>query len=258
MESKLRIIIASFIFLALLSMPLMVFAAEETNGGSDYDIDLGCPGTIEVDVDAALDWVTWNFDFPSDWRSDTQIGLALIIAVDGEGEGPAFQIHNNDGTDANFDWGTWLYSPWGPEITDGWNGWHSGTNNTPVADLPWVEATGERAVGDNLAGGFTISILNSYLPSDIHWAAHSKVTIPGSGNFQAFTPDDFGWRNAIVGATNYHSLNIPQPSLPPNLFGDGNFGISVNLEDYGLFQQWHEDFLRRKQQGNTAYSGQGN
>ena len=60
---------------------------------------------------------------------------------------------------------------------------------------------------------------------------------------------DFGW-------TAFYAL---QPT-PPSFYSDFNFGgsFNVNLDDMGLFQQWHEDFLRRKQQGNTAYSGQGN
>ena len=84
--------------------------------GSESDLIL----TVE-DGDC---WLTWTFDFPiEEWTGNGNLNVGLIIALDGDGNGPAYQIHNNDGTDSNYPWGTWLLSPWGPTINDGWNGW---------------------------------------------------------------------------------------------------------------------------------------
>ena len=138
--------------------------------GSDYDLLL----TVE-DGDG---WMTWTFDFPVEhFTGDGNLNVGLIIALDGEGNGPAYQIHNNDGTDAAYPWGTWLMSPWGPTIGDGWNGWHSGSVNTPVTALDWVEASGNRNV-PHTDGILQVKIKKSELVGTIHWAASPTV---GSG-----------------------------------------------------------------------------
>ena len=110
--------------------------------------------------------ITWTFDF--DWEEyigDGHGGYGLVISLDGIH--PAFQIHNNDGTDANYPWGTHLYSPYN-------NGWHSGDTNTPVSSLDWVECTGTRYKngGDDRTGNdptpnpdgtFTVTIAKCHL-----------------------------------------------------------------------------------------------
>jgi len=128
-----------------------------------------------------------------------------VIATKGEGEGPDFQIHNNDGTDPNYEWGTWLYSPWGPTIDDGWCGWHSSDDNTLVADLDWVTCTGDRYAANNPEGVFTITIAKDVLDEEFHWALYLAI---GSGFSdltyeQMYVPGTFAWDNPIVGADNY-------------------------------------------------------
>ena len=181
---------------------------------------------LELTVTDDGDWVTWTFDFPvEEFTGDGNLNVGLIIAIDGEGEGPAFQIHNNDGTDSSFEWGTWLVSPWGPTISDGWFGWHSGSVNTEVSTLSWVEASGNRSVphGD---GKLTISINRAELGGEFHWAASPTV---GSGFFAPAydvamqVPTAFNWGTPLV------TMSIPNYifAVPPELTLTPDEGISV-------------------------------
>ena len=164
--------------------------------------------------------VTWTIDFPMEAPYDPQtecngnLAVGLVIAQDGDGNGPSFQIHNNDGTDANYPWGTWLYSPWGPTINDGWFGWHSGSINIPLEDLScqWAEATGDRYHEDNPDGIFTITIAKCVLGEEFHWALYTAI---GSGfcnyNYQqAYYPTGFSWGSPIVDMSipNYEPATI--------------------------------------------------
>jgi len=168
--------------------------------GSNYD--------LEVTVAEDGDWMVWTFDFPvEEWpEQNGNLNVGLVIATDGESEGPAFQIHNNDGTDDTYDWGTWLMSPWGPTISDGWFGWHSGDTNTLVTDLDWVEATGNRNTphGD---GVMEIKIKKSKLAGSFHWAASPTVGSGFSGisDVTMQIPPAFNWVTPIVdmGVPNY-------------------------------------------------------
>jgi len=144
--------------------------------GIDVDItveDLGC-------------YLKWTFDFPIDNDpSNGNMGYGLVLSLDGVH--PEFQIHNNDGTDSSYAWGTHLYSEWGTEGT-GYNGWHTSNRNTPVSDIGWIEATGHRyRVGKpddlepNGQGIFTVMIDKNYLEEGIYWAAHF-----GAGGFSNY------------------------------------------------------------------------
>ena len=171
----------------------------------DIETKGGYPGpyTLNVNVEDGDGWVTWTFDFPVEgWTGDGNLNVGLIIALNGDGNGPAYQIHNNDGTDDSYPWGTWLWSPWGPTINDGWYGWHSGDTNTPVTDLDWVEATGNRNAphGTNGDGILQIRIEKCKLGETFHWAASPTV---GSGFWEVYDvtmeiPTDFGWSTPIV------------------------------------------------------------
>lgn len=157
--------------------------------------------------------VTWTFDFPVEgWTGNGNLNVGLIIALDGDGKGPAFQIHNNDGTTKDYPDGTWLYSPWGPTITDGWFGWHSGDTNTPVTALDWVEASGVRK-GQGTDGILTITINKDKLCEDFHWAASPTV---GSGFYTPVydvtmqIPSAFVWNTPIVNMSipNYEDASL--------------------------------------------------
>jgi hypothetical protein len=183
-----------------------------TGGAKPYEVDIKV-----VDGDCK---VTWTFVFPIEGDlGNGNMGVALIIATDGTGKGPAFQIHNNDGTDSKYAWGTWLFSPWGPTIGDGWYGWHSGTLNKPVADLNWVNATGDRYKDGkpddptpNPTGEFTVTIAKCMLGDEFHWAVWTGVggffDIAG---YSAY-PVGFNWADPIVNdETNYAKATIMEP-----------------------------------------------
>ena len=165
-------------------------------------------------------WQTWTFDFPvEEFTGDGNLNVGLIIALDGEGNGPAYQIHNNDGADATYAWGTWLMSPWGPI------GWHSSDTNTPVTELDWVEASGNR--NGHTDGILQIRIKKSELVGTIHWAASPTV---GSGFFAPVydvtmqIPTGFDWSTPLV-----------TMSIPNYIEADISESTTVILESEGFF-----------------------
>jgi len=189
----------------------------EYSYSTNIDIE-GSDSDLVLTVTDEPDWVTWTFDFPvEEFIGDGNLNVGLIIALDGEGEGPAFQIHNNDGCDDSFADGTWLYSPWGPAITDGWFGWHSGDTNTEVSTLSWVEATGDRK-GQGTDGILQIKIERAILGDEFHWAASPTV---GSGFYAPVydvtmqLPTAFDWGTPIV------TMYIPNymQGLPVTIWG---------------------------------------
>ena len=173
------------------------------SGTSEECIGNYYPVDITVEVDGC--WVTWTFDFKGDKDlvGDGHFGYGLIVAC---GDQPMFQIHNNDGTDDTYEWGEHLYSPWGPTIEDGWNGWHSIDMNTPTSELHWVDCTGDRYIAENPDGTFTIAIQQCALCPEIYWAAWFGVGgfyNPNNG-YSAY-PGGFDWSIPIVdmGIPNY-------------------------------------------------------
>jgi len=130
----------------------------------------------------------------------------LVIALDGVGEGPAFQIHNNDGSTLVEPHGTWMYGYWGPAIDDGWFGWPSHDLDVFVTGLDWVSCTGLRYNEVNPDGIFTISIDKSELGASFHWALNLAI---GTGFWSTYMhyeqtscpvgeTDWFDWTNPIV------------------------------------------------------------
>jgi predicted ribosomally synthesized peptide with SipW-like signal peptide len=186
---------------------------------------------LEVTVEDGDGWQTWTFDFPVElWTGDGQINAALIIATDGDGNGPAYQIHNNDGATTDYPAGTWLMSPWGPTIGDGWFGWHSGTDNTPVSELDWVQASGQRKA-QGTDGILEIKIKKCSLSATTHWAAWPTV---GSGWWEIAAtympipdadtvmgePEDFDWGSPIV-----------DMSIPNYIEADIHSGVSIEIAE---------------------------
>jgi len=185
---------------------IVVEAVERYSFTDSQDVNDGTVGQLVTTVTEDGDWMVWTFDFPvEEFTGDGNLSVGLIIALDGEGEGPAFQIHNNDGPDSSYPWGTWLMSPWGPTISNGWYGWHSSDTNIPVTDLDWVEAIGQRNTpwegivsGD---GVMEIRIKKSELGNAFHWAANPTV---GTGFYAPASdvtmqiPAAFDWTTPLV------------------------------------------------------------
>jgi len=185
---------------------IVVEAVERYSFTYTQDVNDGTVGQLVTTVTEDGDWMVWTFDFPvEEFTGDGNLNVGLIIALDGEGEGPAFQIHNNDGADSSYPWGTWLMSPWGPTINNGWFGWHSNDTNIPVTDLDWVEAIGQRNTpwkgivsGD---GVMEIRIKKSELGNAFHWAANPTVGTGFYGPASDVTmqiPAAFDWTTPLV------------------------------------------------------------
>lgn len=210
---------------------------------------------VNIDVTDDGTHITWTIDYPlvTPYDEPTQgtgsMVVGLVIALDGDGEGPAFQIHNNDGCvqpPETYPWGTWLMSPWG-SIDDGsFFGWHSSDPewNTLVSELDWVSCTGERYNDVNPDGVFTISIDKSVLGNDFHWALNLAI---GSGFYstyltyeqmacpQANPGPSFNWATPLVDdvAKNYEyaELAIPDPDATVTLSAtvEAQF-VSINVD----------------------------
>jgi len=154
---------------------------------------MSIPATITVeDIGDSMEW-TIDIDMDNAPISNGHIAYALVISRDNVH--PAFQVHSNDGTDALYDWGTHLYSEWGPEGT-GYHGWHTGwdgtgdrtANNVPVDDIEGVTATGERDVSVNTEGVFTVTISKDMLGPEFSWAVQIMADTSDTHYPEAWTP----------------------------------------------------------------------
>lgn len=216
---KLIIGLLSLVF--MLGMTGTVLAYSFTHA---QDVNDGTVGELVVNVAEDGDWMVWTFDFPVElFTGDGNLSVGLIIATDGEGNGPAFQIHNNDGSDASHPWGTWLMSPFDTGLVSGcnWLGWHSSCVNTLVTSLDWVEAIGQRNTpwqghvsGD---GVMEIRIKKSELGASFHWVAYPTV---GSGFYAPAydvtmqIPAGFGWATPLVDMNVPNYVYVPAPPAP--------------------------------------------
>jgi hypothetical protein len=116
----------------------------------------------EITVENGDCWVTWTIDMDETAEGFYGGHAAVGLVISYDHTDPAFQIHSNDGTDSNFPWGTWLYSPWG-------DGWHSGDTNKRVSELDWVQASGKRDLVDNPNLIYTIKISKCKLGETFYW-----------------------------------------------------------------------------------------
>ena len=203
---------------------------------------------ITVEVEDGGSTVTWTIDYPIDADpGNGKMAPALVIALDGDGQGPAYQIHNNDGACSAYDWGTWLYSPWDTTM-GGYHGWHSGDPdwNTPVADLDWVSCTGDRDHDDNPTGEFTISIDKCKLVPDFHWAL---FTVIGTGFWDFDTQylttppgHNWMWDEPIVNMSepNYEYANLAEQTQEilesAGFFLTGNDGVESHYVYLGVLE----------------------
>ena len=213
--------------------------------------------SVSIDVQDGGGQVTWTIDYPGEapYDAPTTEGnghwtVGLIIALDGDGNDPAYQVHNNDGTDPNYPWGTWLVSPY----YDG--SWHSGSpdyENTPVSDLDWISCTGDRYNENNPNGLFTITIDKSELVGDIHWALNLAI---GSGFYSTYMTyeqmsypngeyDWFDWGNPVVdmNISNYEAASISElikeiPESAGWFFTYKGPNVHPNNNNYGVECKW--------------------
>jgi len=157
--------------------------------------------------------IKWTFDMigsndPANYIGGGHWVYSLSISFDGSE--PAFQIHNNDGVDHGYPFGTHVYSAWGPTVDDGWNGWHTGwqtkdglprtANNIPVDDfedlegLGWVTCTGEYLSADNPTGIYTVTIDKGMLAENFKWAVTTYTAhFANAPNGGSQYPDTFSW-----------------------------------------------------------------
>lgn len=208
--------------------------------------------TVNIDVEDGDGQVTWTIDFPGEAPYDEptegngQWAVGLIIAMNGDGNGPAYQIHNNDGTDPNYDWGTWLLSPWDTTIPGNWNGWVSSFINTPVSDLDWVSCTGDRYNENNPDGLFTITIDKCTLPENIHWALNLAIGSGFMGGYMTYEQmsypdgniDPFDWGNPIVDESipNYEAAQIYMGMM--GISEEEGFYLTGTQENGGVESFW--------------------
>jgi len=200
---------------------------------------------VSIDVEDGEGQVTWTIDFPMTAPYDPlegngKLAVGLVIALDGEGNGPAFQIHNNDGTDPSYDWGTWLWSPYYD------NSWHSGDENTLISELDWVECTGDRDHANNPDGVFTITINKGKLVGDIHWALNLAIGTGFSGQYYTYEQMScpvgnfayFDWANPIVTMSipNYEAASIS--TLIKEIPEAAGFYLTGNRGQGGVESKW--------------------
>jgi len=191
--------------------------------GIDVDItveDLGC-------------YLKWTFDFPIDNDpSNGNMGYGLVLSLDGVH--PEFQIHNNDGTCPDWNWGTHLYSEY-----DG--GWHTGgagcaDTNKPVSELGWIEATGHRyKVGkpddpeSNSEGVFTVIIDKNYLEPEVYWAVHFGAG--GFYNYGGLSKYPEAWTPWSGDASTFESAGVYE--LLKQIVEEEGFYLTPNPQEGG-------------------------
>ena len=212
MKKKFGILIALVMALSLCLVPAApAMVAETLAEGTTYEI-VGNYYPVDFTVTDDGPTVTWTFDMIGGKAlvGDGHWGYGLAISLDGLE--PAFQIHNNDGSDSTYAWGTHLYSPYD-------DGWVSGTTNTLVSELSWVTCTGKRDITDNPSGVFTVTIDKAELGPEFYWAIWFGVGgfwSPNTG-YSSY-PEDFIWGENV--ATDHYepcsvSVNNP-PVADPN------------------------------------------
>lgn len=172
--------------------------------------------TVE-DVGCAIRW-TFDMKGTRELQGNGHWGYGVVIATNGTGNAPAFQVHNNDGTDSSYPWGTHLLSFWGPEGT-GFYGWHTSNRNTPVSEVNWVDATGDRYFTDNPEGLFTVTISKCMLGATFHWAVWIGVGgFYNPNNGYSRYPSGFTWANSACVDSNYAEATVAEEILQTTPF----------------------------------------
>lgn len=228
--------LVSILLTLALAVSLLVVPAAVSAADPPYEAVGTCP--TEITIDLVDDSVVWTIDIDMEAASASladHIGYALVISLDHIES--AFQIHSNDGVDDTYAWGTHLYS----EYVDGW---HTGTTNTLVSNLDWVEATGDYLIVDNPDGIFTVTIDKAKLAPEFYWG----VAIFARTCDTRYPAEWVGWSGdastyatytipggAVDMATNVLGDSICISVDPPSVnFGDVYPGHCSDLEDLGV------------------------
>ena len=177
--------------------------------------DLGCKVRWTMTVD-------WNHD-------DYKNGQAAWSVSIGVGDTILYQVHNNDGTDPKYPWGTYLYS----EYVEGW---HTATTNTPVTEIDGITGTGERYKTGNPDGVYTIEIDKTLLDCEefkwVVWINYKNTSTTGT----------FSWSDTST--TNFHTAKVGteiidsfvlQPKETLNFLICYSFDVLIAPGDYTIY-----------------------
>jgi hypothetical protein len=188
-----------------------------------------------ITVEDLGDSILWTLEVPQNavYGTGRGSGGQVVWSVSiGVGNEILYQVHNNDGTDHSFDFGTYLYSEYD-------NGWHTGSDNTLVSEMEGIEATGEYIDGEI----FTIEIDKSRLDTEeFKWVVYANYETDA-------LPEDFSWsdtnttnfKTAEVGTELTNPITVPTgetidfaivTEFPQMTYpGDYNITTKVNLAE---------------------------
>jgi hypothetical protein len=181
MKNKLALAMLLMLFISTVAIVLPVVPVNATDVVLNvlFDQDVAW---AHVKVEEFADSFKWTIDLDekSAYLNNPVAGIVVIIGIGNEIK---FQVHNNDGVDPHYPYGTWLISYYE-------SGWHTGSpdyRNYPLPD--GITASGGRSKSENPQMIFTVTIGKSYLANEFKWAVYFKG---GSGG-RTFYPPDFSW-----------------------------------------------------------------
>lgn len=172
-----------------------------------------------ISVEDLGDSVLWTMVVPLDGSYGTGLGsggqAAWSISI-GKGDEILYQVHSNDGSDHDFDFGTYLYSEWDDTLSGNWNGWNTGTggNNILVSDIDGIEATGNR-IASETDGIYTIQIDKELLDfEEFKWVVHVNYETDS-------LPSAFSWSDTDT--TNFFIATIMEELTSPIIVPANSF-----------------------------------
>ena len=206
----------------------------------------------DITVEDLGDSIQWTIDM-DEVEGPFNNGHAACGLVIGVGNDIVYQVHSNDGTDANYPWGTWLLSYWGPSGT-GWHGWHTSYKNIPITEIDGIDASGDRYLVAGSYDGympwgpvyhegnpelvFTITINKGLLHcGKFKWAA----ALMGDTS-DTYTPATFAWSDEDT--TNFHTATIGTQIIAPIIIQPHErldfvacykFAKNISPRDYNIF-----------------------
>ena len=177
-------IATSMLLMLFVSSTMIMFTIKPASADGDvmrilFDQDVAW---AHVKVEEFADSIKWTIDLDEN-SPNLNNPVAGIVVIIGIGSEIKFQVHNNDGVDPHFPYGTWLISYYE-------GGWHTGSPYYSNYPLPnGITATGNRSKSENPQMIFTVTIAKSYLANEFKWAIYFKG---GSGG-RTFYPSSFSW-----------------------------------------------------------------